>query len=73
MVVKETPNLINRILSLLDTMKSPENQKLVLRVISALGESTENKLEIGIVIPFVFMTFPRSTRRFQKNIEAAAF
>eukprot|EP01132_Coremiostelium_polycephalum_P007664 gene7664-9429_t len=46
-VVKETPNLINRILTLLDTLNTIENKKVLLRVISAIGENTENKLEIG--------------------------
>lgn len=46
-IVKETPNLINRILKLLDSLNTVENKKLVLRVISVLGENTDNKLEIG--------------------------
>jgi len=47
LIVKETPNLLKRILSLLDTLKTAENKKLVLRVISVLGNSTQNQLEIG--------------------------
>lgn len=47
LIVKETPNLINRILSLLDSLKTVENKKLLLRVISILGETTANQLEIG--------------------------
>ncbi len=49
-VVKDTPNLMGRILSLLDTLGTVENKKVLLRVISALGENPQNKLEIGIVL-----------------------
>lgn len=48
MAVKETPNLMSRILSLLDTLGTVENKKVLLRVISALGENRQNKLEIGM-------------------------
>ncbi|GAM25725.1 hypothetical protein SAMD00019534_089000 [Acytostelium subglobosum LB1] len=46
-VVKETPNLIYRILTLLDTLSTSENKKILLRIISAIGENPDNKLEIG--------------------------
>eukprot|EP01125_Pyxidicula_operculata_P017207 TRINITY_DN6019_c0_g1_i1.p1 TRINITY_DN6019_c0_g1~~TRINITY_DN6019_c0_g1_i1.p1 ORF type:complete len:2125 (-),score=364.81 TRINITY_DN6019_c0_g1_i1:23-6397(-) len=46
-IVKETPNLLNRILSLLDSLKTVENKKLLLRVIANLSKDFENKLEIG--------------------------
>jgi hypothetical protein len=45
--VKDTPNLIKRILSFLDSLNSIENKKIVLRVISLLGENRESTLEIG--------------------------
>lgn len=47
MVVKDTPNLIKKILSFLETLNSVENKKVVLRVISLLGENKENTMEIG--------------------------
>lgn len=46
-VVASTPELINRVLALLEKLNTTENQKLVLRVIAALGDSTDSKLEIG--------------------------
>lgn len=49
--MKDTPNLMARIISLLDTLGTVENKKVLLRVISALGENTQNKLEIGIDTP----------------------
>ena len=47
-VVKETPDLIKRILAMLDTLGTVENKKVLLRVISTLGENDDNKLEIGL-------------------------
>jgi hypothetical protein len=49
MIVKETPDMLKRILELLDSMKTVENKKVLLRVIGTLAESIENKLEIGAV------------------------
>eukprot|EP01124_Arcella_intermedia_P001800 TRINITY_DN10986_c0_g1_i1.p1 TRINITY_DN10986_c0_g1~~TRINITY_DN10986_c0_g1_i1.p1 ORF type:complete len:2185 (-),score=538.10 TRINITY_DN10986_c0_g1_i1:11-6337(-) len=46
-IVKETPNLMNRILCLLDSLKTVENKKILLRVIANLSKDFENKLEIG--------------------------
>lgn len=46
-VVANTPNLINRILLLLEKLDTTEAKKLALRVISTLGETEGNKLEIG--------------------------
>nr|CAG8475672.1 4933_t:CDS:10 [Entrophospora candida] len=46
-VVANTPNLICRILLLLEKLNTTEAKKLALRVISTLGESDLNKLEIG--------------------------
>ena len=46
-VVASTPNLINKVLALLEQLDSTETKKLALRVISTLGDSTDNKLEIG--------------------------
>ncbi|ORY01541.1 hypothetical protein K493DRAFT_334919 [Basidiobolus meristosporus CBS 931.73] len=46
-VVANTPNLINRILLLLERLNTTETKKLALRVISTLGETDGNKIEIG--------------------------
>lgn len=45
--MKETPDLINRILAMLQTLGTTENKKVLLRVISTLSQNDENKLEIG--------------------------
>ncbi|KAK9728054.1 hypothetical protein K7432_001370 [Basidiobolus ranarum] len=46
-VVANTPDLINRILLLLERLNTTETKKLALRVISTLGETDGNKIEIG--------------------------
>jgi hypothetical protein len=46
-VVKDTPDLINRILSLLDAVQTSENKLLLVKLIAVLGENSANKLEIG--------------------------
>lgn len=38
-----------RIVELLEKLHSDENKKKVLHVIGALGESSENKMEIGMM------------------------
>lgn len=43
----KTPNLINTALTLLEKLDSKEAKKLALRVISAIGDTNENKIEIG--------------------------
>jgi hypothetical protein len=52
LIVKETPNLINRIVSLLDSLSTVESKKVVLRVIAVLGETIQNQLELGRVEGF---------------------
>jgi len=47
-IVKDTPDLINRILSLLETLANTESKRLLLRVITSLGRTGANKLEIGM-------------------------
>ena len=46
-VVAGTPELISKVLALLEKLSTTETKMLVLRVISTLGESTDSKLEIG--------------------------
>ncbi len=46
-MVANTPNLIYRILLLLEKLNTTEAKKLTLRVISTLGENDLNKIEIG--------------------------
>ena len=46
-IVAKTPNLINRLLCLLERLDTSEAKRLVLRVIGTLGESEESKIEIG--------------------------
>ncbi|CAB4395559.1 unnamed protein product [Rhizophagus irregularis] len=46
-LVANTPNLIYRILLLLEKLNTIEAKKLTLRVISTLGENDWNKIEIG--------------------------
>ncbi|CAG8450051.1 14010_t:CDS:10 [Funneliformis caledonium] len=46
-LVANTPNLICRILLLLEKLNTTEAKKLTLRVISTLGENDLNKIEIG--------------------------
>ncbi|CAI2168975.1 19330_t:CDS:10 [Funneliformis geosporum] len=46
-LVANTPNLIYRILLLLEKLNTTEAKKLTLRVISTLGENDLNKIEIG--------------------------
>ena len=46
-VVKDTPDLINRILSLLNAVQTAENKRVLVKLIAVLGENSANKLEIG--------------------------
>jgi hypothetical protein len=45
--VRQTPNLLRRILSLLDTIHTVENKRKLLQLLTVLGETQENSLEIG--------------------------
>ena len=47
MVVEDSPDLIFRVLKLLDTLESRDSKLLALRVISSLGRSGANQKEIG--------------------------
>jgi hypothetical protein len=45
--VKDTPGLTKKIIGLFDTIKSTENQQLLLHVISLIGQRPENLIELG--------------------------
>eukprot|EP00742_Colponemidia_sp_Colp-10_P007091 GILJ01007613.1.p1 GENE.GILJ01007613.1~~GILJ01007613.1.p1 ORF type:complete len:2709 (-),score=449.42 GILJ01007613.1:350-8476(-) len=45
--LRDTPLVINQVLSLLEKVQSKEAKKLLLRLITSLGENLENKMEIG--------------------------